>query len=172
MILKRLTSVLTVKRKTSTDRAPTGFLQNSSVVNSMIQDRTIQPSKLVYQYETFDAVVGTSAQVTAGLATHSSVTAAVASLSSGGSIFILPGTYTENVVLAKKVFLQGKGNSTTINGTLTMNTGSDLSIIKWVRFTSNVTINSNGIFFRENYLASGMSVTDNGTANSVVWIQE
>jgi hypothetical protein len=173
MILKRLTSVLTIKRKTSTDRQPTGFNQNNSIATAMIQDRSVTPIKLSTQlYESFDSIVGSSAQVTAGLATHSTVASGIASLSSGGSILILPGTYNENITLTQKVFLQGKGNISNINGTLTMNAGSDLSIIKCVRFGDNVTLNSNGSFFRENFLASGKTVTDAGTANSVSYVQE
>lgn len=192
MILKRLTSVLTIKRKTSTDRQPTGFLQNNAVVTNMVQDAAITtpkildanvttpkvadsnitPIKLSTKYESFDAVVGSPAQVTAGLASHSTVTTAIAAIASGGSILVLPGTYTENITLTQKVFMHGKGNSSNINGTLTMNAGSDLSTIKWLRFADNVTINSNGSFFKENFLASGKTVTNSGSGNSITWIQE
>jgi hypothetical protein len=46
--VKKLNSLVTVKRKTSTDRQPTGFLGANSIIGSMIQDATIPSQKLQF----------------------------------------------------------------------------------------------------------------------------
>lgn len=174
MILKRLTSVLTVKRKTSTDRIPTGFLQNNSVATPMIQNGAVTPVKLNYKYDFFDAIVGSASQVTNGLATHSSVSQAITDTADGGSILVLPGNYIENVTISKKLYIFGKGHTSNINGTVTFTSNSDYSIVKHLRIGDNITLNAgaDGIFLREFFLANGKTVTDNGTANSIGYIQE
>jgi len=174
MILKRLTSVLTIKRSTSTDRQPTGFLQQNAVVNNMIQPKAVTPDKMADVYDVYDAVVGSSAQVTAGLANYSSIQAAVTGAPAGGSVLILQGTYTENVTVNQQLFIKGKGLGSLINGTLNFNSGGSFSIMKYFQVSGNVTLNAgaNGIYLREFYAGASSVVTDNGTGNSVGYIQE
>lgn len=69
----------------------------------------------------------------AGLGTHTTITAAIASASSGDTIFIKNGTYTENFTLKAGVDLvtfsdQGDTPQVTINGTVTMSAAGTCSI--------------------------------------------
>ena len=113
------------------------------------------------------AVVGSAAQVQAGLATHTSITAALASISAGQSILLLAGTYTENVTMDKVgVYLIGQGYSSYINGSLTFNASSDFSRVRDVRVNGNVDFQagSQGCFL-DGYQTQASTVTNSGTDN-------
>lgn len=114
----------------------------------------------------YDAVVGSSDQVDAGLATHTSIQSAHDAVAVGGKILILQGTYTGSVSLSKKVMLEGKGHGSTINGTVTIS--ADYCLVRALRFADNVTISSgaDANFIRECWIATTKTVTDNGTGNS------
>lgn len=90
----------------------------------------------------YDEVVGSSAQVTSGAATQTSLTAAIAAVSTDGTILVLKGTYTENPVINKLVFIQGQGHGSVINGTLEFATGSDDSLVQALKITDNITIDA------------------------------
>lgn len=113
----------------------------------------------------YAAVVGSAAQVTAKVATHSSLQAAIDAVSSGDAIFILTGTYSETITINKQLSLLGEGHGTVINGTVNIQSGSDYSLIKFVKFTDNVVIDSGatGNIISEFWLASGKTITDNST---------
>jgi hypothetical protein len=121
----------------------------------------------------YDAVVGTSTQVSAGQATHTSIQAAHDSAASGAKILVLQGTYSENLNITKKIFFEGKGHSSSVTGTLTLGSGSSYSAVNMMRFGGNITINSgsNNIFLTC-WQATGTTVTNNGTANKVAVSQE
>lgn len=122
----------------------------------------------------YDAVVGSSAQLASGIAHFTSVQAAVDAASTGDRILVLQGTYAENVTIDKKLFVEGKGHGSYLNGTLSLGPNSDYSMVKWVRFGGNVTlqVGADGIFFRECWMVSGKAVTNSGAGNSVLVIQE
>lgn len=65
----------------------------------------------------FDVVLGSAAQVTQGRATHSTWAAAIAAASAGGSIVVLPGSWTENVSLSKQLKIVGAGYGSYLDGT-------------------------------------------------------
>lgn len=147
------------------------------IPTSGLADGAVNGKKLSVKYDVFDYVIGSAAQVTAGIATHSSFAAFKADAAAylnGKSVLILPGTYTENFVSTKRLFIQGKGQESILDGTLTMDTGSSLSTIRNMKFTGNVTFNATtgGIFFSENYLATSKKVFDSGAGNSYKYIQE
>lgn len=120
----------------------------------------------------YDAIIGSTSQVNSGAATHDTFVAAISAIPVGGKILVLRGTYNEIVTLSNNYVIEGQGHGTTINGLFTLNGGSDYSTIKNLRFSANVVINSNGNFIRECFQATGLSITDNGTANSILVIQE
>ena len=122
----------------------------------------------------YDAIVGTTAQVASGAATHDTLTAAIAAVQTGGNILFLDNTITENVTVNKTVNIKGKGINSTLNGTLTLASGSSFSLIKWMQFTGNVTINLGvtGCFFTENWLGNTNTLTDNGSGNYKLYITE
>ena len=118
-------------------------------------------------------VVGSALQVSQGLANYTSIQAAHDALSStGGKIFVLSGTYTENVSFTKSVVLEGLGRSSQLAGTFSLNSGSDYSVLKDMRVTGNVTVNSNANFMTEVWVATGSTVTDNGSANDINYVTE
>ena len=122
----------------------------------------------------YDAVVGTATQVLEGKATHSVLATAISAISSGGSIFLLDGTFTENITLTKKIYLEGKGNGSVLSGTLQFSTSSDYCTIKNIKVTGNITIDSDvsGVFLTEIFTTSSNTITDSGTGNWVFGIEE
>jgi hypothetical protein len=125
----------------------------------------------LYGFLAANAVVGSSAQVADGVAGYTTIAAAYASLlGNPGKILVLPGTYTENPVFTTAVTINGFGISSIINGTVTLNTGSNYSSLKSLQILNNVTVNSNGSFIGELWLANGFTITNNGTGNSINYI--
>src|SRR6187431_1669292 len=53
----------------------------------------------------------------AAVCTHTTIAAALTSASSGDTIFIRPGTYTENITLKAGVNLTAYGSDDSLNGT-------------------------------------------------------
>jgi hypothetical protein len=87
----------------------------------------------------FDAIVGSSAQVTAGTATHSSLQAAHDALAAGSNILVLNNvTLSANTTLSKRLMIQGKGPGSVLTGNLTINSGALGSVIKWLKVSGNV----------------------------------
>lgn len=114
----------------------------------------------------YDAVVGSSAQVAAGLATHTSIQAAHDSCAAGAKILILQGAHSGSITINKKIFIEGKGHGSSIEGTVTIS--ADYCLIRALRFADNVTLSvgADKNFIRECWIASGKSITDNGSGNS------
>jgi hypothetical protein len=121
-----------------------------------------------------DIIVGPQAYVDGGYATHTTVQGAIDSASSGQKITVLEGTYTETITINKKVMIEGKGHGSFINGTVTFGSGADYSLIKWVKIGGNITLNAgaDGIFVRECWTSTGVTVTDSGSGNSILVIEE
>lgn len=119
-------------------------------------------------------VIGTSAQVTAGVATHSSFASAQSAASDGDRITWLRGTFTENITVTKQLKLDGLGHGTVIDGTVTFTSTADYSSLKDLKVTGTVTANSgaDGIFVKEIWLATGSTLVDNGTGNLMEAIVE
>ena len=96
------------------------------------------------QIQTADNKFGVSQWIvnkTAGLGTHTTITAAMAAASAGQDIFIMPGTYTENFTITPGVNLTAfAGDEITpnviINGTVTM-TGAGTSVISGIQLQTN-----------------------------------
>lgn len=120
----------------------------------------------------YDAVVGSSAQVTYGAASHTSLTSALTNVSAGAKILILKGSYTESVTVDKKCFIEGQGHGTSITGTFTLSAGAGYSTVLNLRFGGNLVINSDGTFVRECFQSTGSTITDNGSGNSILVVQE
>lgn len=137
-----------------------------------IADSAVTSKKLDKHYDIFDYVLGSAAQVTAGVATHSTWAALIAAASDGSTVLVLPGSITENVTITKRLFIQGKGRESIVDGTFKLDTGSDYSTVRNIKCTGNVTLASNASYFTECYLASTKTITDSGAGNSYKAIQE
>lgn len=116
----------------------------------------------------YDAVIGSAAQVTGGIATHSTFASAIAAVSSNGTIRVLPGSWTENVNVTKTLTIDGPGYGAAITGTLTL-TAADHCLIKGLQFTGSITLDSStdGSVIQECYIGSSSTCTDNGTGNYI-----
>jgi hypothetical protein len=114
---------------------------------------------------TYDAIVGSGSQ-----ATHSTITAALAAISTDGKIFIMPGTYSETLSINKRCSIEGAGYGTNLTGAVTMSV--DYTTLRSVRFATSLTLTCNGSFVRDCFAASAATITDSGTANSKLIIVE
>ena len=115
-----------------------------------------------------EIVVGSPSQLAAGIATHSSINSAIQSSASGAVILILQGTYNENVVVDRQLYLVGKGFSSIINGTVSFNTGSSYSSMKLCQVQNNIIIATaaSGVIVTENWINSGF--TCSGGTNALI----
>ena len=113
-----------------------------------------------------DFVVGNAGDVTAGLATHTSVQAAHDAASNGDIIKLLRRTITENVILTKEVKIQGLNNRSVIDGTLDLNAGASKSMIRELKVTGNITVASGvkNCILTDMWVSNGVIVTDNNVA--------
>ena len=133
----------------------------------MVDGSSISLSKLNLIY---DAIVGSAAQVVAGIAQYTSINTALNSVPTGSSVYILPGTYTENIVmpLSKELNISGKGRSSVINGTWIFSSGVSYCIVENLRITGNIAFSGTGggNFFRKIFIPSSVVVNDLGVGNS------
>jgi hypothetical protein len=112
----------------------------------------------------FQMIVGSTSDVTNRTATHDSLQAAISGAVDGYQILVLSSYNTvESITHNKRLNIIGMGNATQIYGTYTLSAGSSNSMIKFLRFTDNLTINntSNNNIVTDCWIASGKTVTDN-----------
>lgn len=112
--------------------------------------------------QTADDIFGVAALIvdpTAGSGTHTTITAALAVATSGQTIFIRPGTYTENPALVAGVNLTAFGSDSSLN-----NTGN-VKIIGKCTFSSAGTVTISGIELQTN---SDNLLAVTGSAASIV----
>lgn len=108
----------------------------------------------------FDAIVGSSTQVTAGTATHTSLQAAHDALAAGSNILVLNNvTLNGNTTLSKRLMIQGKGPGSVLTGNLTINSGALGSVIKWLKVSGNVSFaaGANKCFMTDCYMTGSFS---------------
>ncbi len=123
----------------------------------------------------FNIIVGSAAQVTAGVATHSSLITALASAVDSDRVLLLPGyNSTENISVTKKIYFTGLGASSVITGTVTFTSAADEAHLTNCRITDNVTLNSgaDSIIVDNVWIATGKTFTDNGISNYILALQE
>ena len=115
----------------------------------------------------YDVIVGNSAQVLSGAATHTSIAAAIAACPIFGSMLILSGTYTENITVNKAMTIQGQGVGSIIVGAVLI-TGAVGVDMEKVRINGNVqlAVSTQACYVRGWRLA-GSTLTNSGTDNLV-----
>ena len=90
-----------------------------------------------------DIIVGSSAQVTAGTANYTTLTAAVAAAVDGSKILVLNNvTITDSPTVNKRVMIEGKGSGSTITGNITFTSAAARSLIFALRVDGNITFNA------------------------------
>jgi hypothetical protein len=93
----------------------------------------------------YDAVVGSAAQVAAGIANYTTLTAALPNVPSGGTVLMLRGIYAEVPTITQEVHITGQGRSTVISGICTFGAGSLFSSAQMLKFGSNIVFNASAI---------------------------
>ena len=100
--------------------------------------------------------------------THTTIGAAITAASNDDTILIMAGTYTENVSVSKRLFIDGIGYGAYINGTLTFTSGSIYSIMNNFRVATSITMDSGSNYNQVlGYIldAALTALVDNGTGN-------
>jgi hypothetical protein len=140
--------------------------------NSVIDHSTTNAARIALLW---DAIVGTAAQVAAGVATHSDFATAYAALPANSSILLLKSYVPTSTALTlnksgMSIIGQGRG-STLSSGAVSIT--STYHEISGVRFGGNVTLSAAAIGNHlRGWQATGFTVTNSGTANAIVIIQE
>lgn len=123
-----------------------------------------------------DAIVGSPAQVTAGLATHDSLQDAHDALAGSGTIVVLPGTHTGNVTWSKSdLHVKGKGRGSLIDGNITFQNGAEGNLFENLKVDGDITFDAGADINQmwKFWLSLGGSLTDNGAGNLIGdYIQE
>lgn len=120
----------------------------------------IQTNKLNGLY---DAIVGSAAQVSSGMATHSTLQAAHDALISGCNILVLNNVVLSgSSTLSKRLMISGKGGGSVLTGSLTLNSGAAGSIIKHLKVVGAVQFNAGAdkCFMSECYQDSAYSLSN------------
>lgn len=122
----------------------------------------------VYNY-----ILGSSADVTAGVATNT--TFAGITQADGDRILILPGyATTENWTVTKQISVMGGGYGSRINGTVTFSSAADRCMFKNMRISDTVTLQAGADqVWIECFLDSGksFSIDDSVTGEYVLGLQ-
>jgi nitrous oxidase accessory protein NosD len=128
------------------------------------------------RYEGCDFVVAPAGSIadSGKYATHTSIQSAINAASAGGKILILNGTYAESITVNKKITLEGQGHNTLINGTLTVTSAGAYASIQKLKVAQNITIQAgaNNVYMRDCWQTNGYSLSDSGSFNSILLIQE
>jgi hypothetical protein len=114
----------------------------------------------------YDAIVGTAAQVTAGVATHSTLQAAHDAVAAGSNILVLNNvTLSGNTTLSKRVMVLGKGPGSVLTGNLTVASGAVGSIIKCLKVTGNIAFQAGAdrCFMTECYQTSSSTFSNDAS---------
>lgn len=132
--------------------------------DTAIQDQVTDTANAVGAL--FELVVGTSAQVNMGAATHSTIQSAINAAASGAKITVLQGTYTESLTINKEVHIHGKGRSSVIDGTISIGSSGTGVSIKFCRITGDTTIDSLAyhVMISDNWIASSKTITGGNNA--------
>jgi hypothetical protein len=90
-----------------------------------------------------DAIIGTAAQVSSGVADYDTITGAQAAFPAGAKFLILNGvTITDSPTLTKQYMIEGKGYGSQLTGNLTVASTALRSIFFGFRITGNITFNA------------------------------
>jgi len=111
-------------------------------------------------------VVGSTAQVQAGIAFYDNLQNAINAAPSGGFIEMLNTTSIGNITVNKRVTIFGRGVGSQITGTMTFTSASVNSVIRDVYITGNVSFQASSQGNRlDGYQTAASTVTDAGVDN-------
>lgn len=163
----------TVSSNSITIEAPTPLPTSYAVIlpqalPSVLGALSSDASGNLYWVNDYDAVVGSPAQVTSGMATHSTIGAALTAVGADGIVKVLRGSFTENVTVSQRQQLLGMGVGTQVTGNLSL-VAVDKAYISGMNFSGDVTFDSatTETSMIESYVANTSVVTDNGSGNFI-----
>jgi pectin methylesterase-like acyl-CoA thioesterase len=109
-----------------------------------------------------------------GVGDFATIGSALGAATTGQSILVMTGTYTENVTVSKSVSLYGLGVGCIINGTLTIASGANDCLVEGFKVTGNITINSgvSEASLISFWLGSGSTLTNNGSGSFIQGMAE
>lgn len=115
----------------------------------------------------FSAVVGTPVDLAANVATHTDIQTAINDVNPGEKIKVLRGTYSDPVNVNKRVYIEGSGYDTHVDGTVTFSTS--YCYAKEFRFGNTLTLDgaSKGNIIAYCWQDPSETFSDTGVANSV-----
>lgn len=109
----------------------------------------------------YDAIVGSAAQVAAGIATHTSLVTALASYPNGSIMILDEYVTSETITISGRAKIDGHGYDSNIAGNVTVS-GSFATIAN-VKFGGNLTITGSGNFITPCFAATTSTITDSGS---------
>ncbi len=119
----------------------------------------------------YAAIIGSPAQVAAGLANYSNPQTALNSVPPGSVVLWLSGSYTGNVSMVSQVKLVGQGYGVQLTGNFTVPSGCTQSDVSSIRVTGNISLASGSVGnFLKAWMDSGYTFSDSGTNNDPVVI--
>jgi len=125
-----------------------------------------------------ELIVGSATQVSAGTATHTTLSAAIADAYEGNMIYVLeldsPITEGSTITLNKRVTIIGKGNGSEISDNFVMASTASKSLIKNLKFGQDITVQAscNNVIVTDCWADSTSVFTDSGTNNLITILQE
>lgn len=123
-----------------------------------------------------DFVVGSAAQVANGTATHTTLTDAITAAVAGQSILVLNNvSITDTVTVNKKLHIAGKGNGSSVTGSLTVTSAGAKSSFDMLRFSSSITFQASADYcFGRLWQANGQTFSNDpsNTSSDISIIQE
>lgn len=124
----------------------------------------------------YNAVLGSSAQVTSGLATQASWSTVLTAVTAGSTIYARAGIFPEQLIIDKEVNIQCAGRGTVISNGVVFTSAASYARLSNCKVGGNITIASgaSAIFIDKVWLASGKTITDNNgsVVNLIEGIQE
>ena len=125
-----------------------------------------------------ELIVGSSDQVDAGNATHSTLSDAISEAVEGDTIFILDldSSIAEGstITLDKRLNIIGKGNGAELSDNFVLASTASKSLIKHVNFGQDITVQTscNNVIISDCWASPTSVFTDSGTNNLITLLQE
>jgi hypothetical protein len=144
------------------------FNRNMTHANMLLADTIVTPTDA-------QAVVGTTASLQAGFATHTDLQAAHDAVPAGSKIILLAGTNITNPVTISKnnILIEGMGNAAVVNTTITIT--SNNCMVKYLRCAGtapSLVVSGNYNILKEIWIPSTGGISDSGVDNVYEVIQE
>lgn len=117
----------------------------------------------------YDAIVGSTAEVNSGAATHTSIQAAHDFVSAGSNVLVLEGTTADSIAvnINKTIRIIGSGNASTCPVPLNFLSGADFCAVELLQITGQITFNSgaNSNFVTSCWIPATSTIVDSGSGN-------